>query len=145
MSLHDEKAAALAEVPGTGFADFSRLAIATRSWGALSLDLNGGDTWTALGPTDGVTEPTAAVRAGWQVAFRPGVLLAGAIGTGYGRDAAEAPGAVGLTIILLNDFSNESRHLVPPPPCHPPCRRAQAMISFTMLPCTSVSRKSRPA
>lgn len=56
------------------------------------------ETYAAL-PTDGVTERTAAVRAGWQVELRPGVLLAGAIGTGYGRGAAEALGTVGLTII----------------------------------------------
>jgi hypothetical protein len=34
---------------GTEFADLSLLAIATRSWGALSFDLNGGFTWTAVG------------------------------------------------------------------------------------------------
>jgi hypothetical protein len=34
---------------GTGFTDFSLLAIATHTWGSLSLDLNAGYTWTAVG------------------------------------------------------------------------------------------------
>lgn len=34
---------------GTGMTDLTVLAIATRSWGALSLDLNAGYTWTGVG------------------------------------------------------------------------------------------------
>jgi len=117
---------------GTGFADWSMLAIATRSWATLSLDLNGGYTWTAVGrraehaddgwfagaalrwqaserlllfaetyaflPSDGGTDSTGTVRAGWQLALRPSVLLGGAIGTGYGRGAADLMGTVGLTL-----------------------------------------------
>lgn len=118
---------------GTGLTDLSVLGIATRTWGSLSLDINGGYTWTALGwrseqagdgwftgaalrwqasrrvllfaetyaslPMDETTDPTGTVRAGWQVEFRPGVLVAGAIGTGYGRDSSEALGTIGLTLI----------------------------------------------
>lgn len=54
---------------GTGSTDLSLLAIVTRSWGALSLDLNGGFTWTVLGRrTDDALFTGAALR--WQAGKR---------------------------------------------------------------------------
>lgn len=54
---------------GTGSTDLSLLAIVTRSWGALSLDLNGGFTWTVLGRrADDALFTGAALR--WQAGKR---------------------------------------------------------------------------
>lgn len=118
---------------GNGDTDLSVLAIATGNWNKVSVDLNGGYTWSLTGdglgehadgcfagvalrwqataglmlfaetygnfPTVSRTDASGVARAGWQIEFRKGVLLGGAIGTGYGPGAVKAVGSLGVTIV----------------------------------------------
>jgi hypothetical protein len=48
--------------------------------------------------TDGDTEPVGTVRVGAQLEFWSDALIGGAIGTGYGSEAPELLGTIGLTV-----------------------------------------------
>lgn len=56
------------------------------------------ETYATL-PTDDSAEPVGTVRVGGQWEIHGGVLIGGALGTGYGNGAAEVLGTIGLTLI----------------------------------------------
>lgn len=78
---------------GTGLADLGALAIATKSWGAISMDVNAGYTWTAVGQRG--QRDGDAWFAGWALRWQAAkaVMLYGETYAIWPTDGRAAPTA----------------------------------------------------